>query len=369
MLSLKNLRRRKVRTGLTVLGVAVGVAIVVALVSVSTAMQSQFDQLFSGGDAHLVLTRKGAADPFISYLPDKLLDELRAGDDVVAVHPFLFGATQIPRQSFFFSFGVSQDSPFLANVRVTRGRELFDPRNPPQRIVLGRQAAEHLRCRVGSTLKLANGEYIVVGLFESDTPFIESGGLLPFRNAQREMGLEGKMASVMVRFDDFQPDRVADYEARIESAFPLVEATAPAKFTAAFDEFELMDEAVVMLSLLAIIVGGIGVMNTMLMSVFERTREIGVLMAIGWSKLMILRHVLAEACIVCLLGGLVGIGLGVLAVEGIRGIGQFAFLAADYSVLLFTQALGVAIGMGLLGAAYPAWRAVRVPPVEALRYV
>jgi putative ABC transport system permease protein len=92
-------------------------------------------------------------------------------------------------------------------------------------------------------------------------------------------------------------------------------------------------------------------------------------MAIGWSKLMILRHVLAEACIVCLLGGLVGIALGVLAVEGIRGVGQFAWLAGDYTIVLFVEALGVAIGMGLLGAAYPAWRAVRVPPVEALRYV
>jgi len=73
LLSLKNLRRRKIRTGLTALGVAIGVAIIVALISVAQGLQSQFDQLFAAGDAHLVVTRKGAADPFISYLPDTLL--------------------------------------------------------------------------------------------------------------------------------------------------------------------------------------------------------------------------------------------------------------------------------------------------------
>ena len=369
MLSLKNLRRRKIRTGLTALGVAIGVAIIVALISVAKGLQSQFDQLFAAGDAHLVVTRKGAADPFISYLPDTLVDELREANGVSAAHPFLFGATQIPDHPFFFSFGVTEGSPFLGNVRLTEGRRLFDPENPRHRIVLGHRAAEHLGCELGSTLKLAQGEYEVVGLFESAVPFISVGGLLPFEDAQREMGLEGKTSSVMVQFADFEPDRLAEYETALESAFPTVEATAPAGFTKAFDEFALMDEAVMALSLLAVFVGGIGVMNTMLMSVFERTREIGILMAIGWSKAMILRQVLAEACIVCLLGGLMGIALGVLAVEAIGAVGEFAWLSGEYGPFLFAWALLVAVGMGLFGSVYPAWRAVRVPPIEALRYV
>jgi putative ABC transport system permease protein len=366
---LKNLLRRKIRTALTVLGVAVGVSIVVALVSVSKGLQTQFDRLFAAGDAHLVLTRKGAADPFISYLPDTLLDDLREAENVKAAHPFLFGAVQIPQHPFFFSFGVTEHSPLLANVRITEGRQLFDPGSPKHRIVLGRQAAGYLDCQVGSTLKLANAEYEVVGLFESGTPFIAAGGLLPFEDAQREMGLEGKMSSVMVEFAHFEPARVAEYETELESTFPVVEATVPAKFTKAFDEFALMDEGVMVLSVLAVIIGGMGVMNTMLMSVFERTREIGVLLAIGWSKAMILRQVLAEACIVCLLGGVVGIAIGVLGVEAIGGIGQFSWLSGDYGPVLLVQAMLVAVGMGLLGASYPAWRAVRVPPIEALRYV
>ena len=80
-------------------------------------------------------------------------------------------------------------------------------------------------------------------------------------------------------------------------------------------------------------------------------------------------QVLAEACILCLLGGLVGIALGVLSVEAIGAFGEFAWLAGDYRIELFLQAMAVAVGMGILGAVYPAWRAARVPPMEALRYV
>ena len=139
-------------------------------------------------------------------------------------------------------------------------------------------------------------------------------------------------------------------------------------FTDAFDEFDLLDQAVQVFSLLAVLVGGIGVMNTMLMSVFERTREIGVLRAIGWSKALVLRQILAEACLVSVVGGALGIVLGVLGIELIGSLGQYSWLGGEYGGLLFLQALLVGLGMGLVGAAYPTIRALRITPIEALRY-
>ncbi len=109
-------------------------------------------------------------------------------------------------------------------------------------------------------------------------------------------------------------------------------------------------------------------MNTMLMSVFERTREIGILQALGWSKAMILRQVVAEAFIVGVLGGPVGIALGVLIVEIMGSIGELSWVSGDYGWALFAEALAVAVGMGLVGAICPMLRAVRITPIEALRY-
>ena len=108
------------RTGLTVLGVAIGIAAVVSLIAVARGIRGQFNDFFAAGEAHLVLTRAGAADPFISYLPDDLPERLRAVEGVSEVHPFLFAAKQIPRQPFFFIYGTTGGSPVLSQLKVTR---------------------------------------------------------------------------------------------------------------------------------------------------------------------------------------------------------------------------------------------------------
>ncbi|MHC4990664.1 MAG: ABC transporter permease [Planctomycetota bacterium] len=368
MLAVKNLTRRKIRSTLTVLGVAVGIASVVSLMAVARGLRKQFNEFFAVGDAHLVLTRAGAADPFISYLPDDLIERLEANDLVAAAYPFLFAAHQIPGQTFFFFYGAAEGSPFLDELRTIDGRSLFDEANPQRRICLGRTVAGHLGKGVGSTLMLGNEEFEVVGVFESSTPLLQSGGLLAIDDAQRVAGLKGNMSLVQIRLRDFHPEMLAQAETELEAAFPEVEATAPAVFTDAFDEFDLAEQGVAVFSLLAVIVGGIVVMNTMLMSVFERTREIGILRAVGWSKGMILRQVVAEALIVGGLGGPVGIALGVGMIEAMGLFGELSWITGDYGWSLLTIAMAVAVGMVLVGAAYPALRAVRITPIEALRY-
>jgi putative ABC transport system permease protein len=368
MLAVKNLARRKIRSTLTVLGVAIGIASVVALVAVARGLRKQFNEFFAVGDAHLVLTRAGAADPFISYLPDDLIGRLAENDLVAASYPFLFAARQIPGQTFFFFYGTAEGSPFLDELKTIEGRGLFDAANPDRRICVGRTIAGHLGVGVGSTMTLGNEKFEVVGIFESPTPLLQSGGLLAIDDAQRVAGLEGKMSLVQVRLRDFRPEMLDHAEAELEAAFPEVEATAPAVFTNAFDEFDLADQGVAVFTLMAVIVGGIVVMNTMLMSVFERTREIGILQALGWSKGMILRQVVAEAFIVGGLGGLAGIAFGVLLVEAMGSFGEFSWVSGDYGWTLFAIALAVAVCMVLAGAGYPALRAVRITPIEALRH-
>ncbi len=289
-------------------------------------------------------------------------------EHVAAVHPFLLAAQQIPSQPFFFFYGTTPGSPFLEQILIIEGRSLFDSDDLSGEICLGRAAAKHLRIGVDATLTLGNEPFEVVGIFESRTPLLYSGGLLRFEDAQRIAGLEGKMSSALVHLDHFSGEVLVAAERNLEAAFPEVEATVPAEFSYAFDEFDLADQAVTVFTLLAVFVGGLGVMNTMLMSVFERTREIGILQAVGWSKAMILRQILVEGLVVCLLGGPVGIGLGIGAVEVIGSIGELSWVSGDYGTDVFVQAMIVAVGMGLVGAVYPALRAVCIPPVEALRY-
>ena len=365
LLALRTLARRKARTALTILGVSVGVATVVALVAVSRGMTEQFDSLFDVEGSHLVGSKRGAADPFFSYLPEELVGELEAHPSVEAAHPYLMAAFQVPGQPIILAFGLTAGSPALEHVRLVRGQELFDGADDP-RILLGARAAEVYDLDVGDELELAHATYRVTGIFSSPNQLFDAGAAFALALAQAEAGIEGRMTEVLLTIPEERDP--AEVEAELEQAFETLEVTGVASFTDAFEEFDLMGQAVLALSILASVIGGIGVMNTMLMSVLERTREIGVLQAVGWSRWMILRLILAEAACLCLLSAPVGVLLGILGVEALSTIGHMSWMSGAYGPSLFLWAAGVGLGMGLVGAAYPAWRATRIPPVEALRY-
>jgi putative ABC transport system permease protein len=123
------------------------------------------------------------------------------------------------------------------------------------------------------------------------------------------------------------------------------------------------------IGLLAMLVGGIVVANTMMMSIYERTREIGTLRALGWRKGRILSQIVEESLLLCLIAGFLGSFLGILLMQLISSIPGFGgMLAADWSTGIFINAIILTLIVGLIAGAYPAWRASRLQPVEALRY-
>jgi ABC-type antimicrobial peptide transport system, permease component len=115
---------------------------------------------------------------------------------------------------------------------------------------------------------------------------------------------------------------------------------------------------------LALVVGGIGVMNIMFVSVRERTKEIGIRKAVGAKKRTILFQFLVEAVIVCLIGGALGLGVSALGAMGVRALGFTAALPMQTVVLAF----GICVGVGILFGIAPAWQAATADPIEALRY-
>jgi putative ABC transport system permease protein len=123
------------------------------------------------------------------------------------------------------------------------------------------------------------------------------------------------------------------------------------------------------ISTLAILVGGVGVLNTMLMSVFERTREIGVLRALGWRRSSILGLILREAALLGVVGGMIGVGVAWSLVWLMNLVPLLTgLITAEFSWDVFARAFLVALFLGVSGGLYPAYRATRLQPVEALRY-
>jgi putative ABC transport system permease protein len=122
-------------------------------------------------------------------------------------------------------------------------------------------------------------------------------------------------------------------------------------------------------SILALFIGATGVMNTTLLSFFERLREFGVLRAVGWSRRRLVALVFGEALLVALVGAGIGIGVGIAAVSGLTHVGDLVgVFRPDYPSGIFVRALAFALGMAVLGALYPAVRATRLTPLSALRH-
>jgi putative ABC transport system permease protein len=156
---------------------------------------------------------------------------------------------------------------------------------------------------------------------------------------------------------------------KINNEFPDAHAALSGEFTEQMPDFESSDAMINGISIMAIFIGGIGVLNTMLMAVYERTREIGVLRSLGWRRRSILGLILREATLLGLLGGATGVfvalGLNSL-ISLIPSYGEM--ITPLWELQMLARAIGVALLLGVLGGLYPAYRATRLQPVEALRY-
>jgi putative ABC transport system permease protein len=156
---------------------------------------------------------------------------------------------------------------------------------------------------------------------------------------------------------------------RVEQRFPgTVAVYEPSQAIKVDTSSRLIVDTGWIISLLALIVGGIGVTNTMAMSVFERVAEIGILRAVGWRTWRIAVLIVSEAIAICLLALGVGLALGVLAAHEFSDhTSTSGLVRPDFTGGVFAWGLAFALGVALLGAAYPTWRAVRLTPIAALR--
>ncbi len=242
-----------------------------------------------------------------------------------------------------------------------------EPLTTNRQIILGRVAAENLKKDVGQTLRLFETSFKIVGIYETGVPMQDGGGVISLRDAQTLFGKPRKVSFFAVWLED--PQEAEEVTQMVETRFPEVTLSQASDFADDLVDILMMEGYTWAIAAMALLVGGLGMMNTMFMSVFARTREIGVLRALGWARLRILSMIVRESLAVSFLGGvagcLIGIGAGLLlnmspALQG--------WIEMKYSVGLFEQALGTALVLGIVGGVYPAWWASRLQPVEALRY-
>ena len=362
--SFRNLWRRRNRTLMAASGIGIGVATLVMLGGLTDGMIGQMNQLAgSGGAGNITVMQRDVPDMSLSSLDERLVRQIQAMPQVKAVSPMVMGFVMTPELPLFIISGLDPNSAAMSHYVLVAGQRV----QRPTEILLGKGASDSYSLQVGDTLTLYNTRYKIVGLYETGVAWEESGGMLALQEAQRILNRPRNVSFIFV--DVHNPAEAASVQAAIDRRFPQARSSISSEFAQNTDDIANMQAMAAGIGLLAMIVGGIVVANTMVMSIYERTREIGTLRALGWPGKRIVRQIVEESLLLCLLSALIGSLLGVVLMSSVVLIPGFgAFVAPAWEPSTFVQAVALTLGLGLLGGIFPAVRASPLPPVAALRY-
>jgi len=395
IIAIGSLRKRFLRTSLTMLGIFIGIAAVVALISLGQGMQEAVNGRFASVGADKVIVQ-GASATFAppgqnaaGTVDEDDLDLIERTPGVKRVAGRLFQVTNLEyndiiRTNFATSLPEKTEARDLIlealNAEVEHGRML--KASETKKIILGYEVWEgrkfNKEIKLGKKILVNDVAYQVVGLLKKGGP--ADRAIFMNENDLRDLVNERHEFSVIIA----QADKGVDPEELANKIHRIIRRDRGQK--EGFEDFtvqtsqELIDSIRTVLSiisfvfigiaLISLFVGGIGIMNTMYTSVMERTREIGIMKAIGARNSDILKIFLIESGLLGLVGGAIGILLGILMSKLVETIGRGVLgelLQAHFPLPLILGALGFSVVVGTISGVFPARQAAKLPPVEALR--
>ena len=361
----RGLIRRPVRTSLTLLGISIGIAAVVALVGISRGFSKSWENGMKARGTDIVVSNMSSSltpKPFDASAGDRIAHL----PGVAATCPILVDLMSVESAQMMMVSARQWGGFSWDNLKVIDGRM---PRDANEKaVVLGRTAAEMLKKKVGDPIQIDTEELTVVGIVDGNAWVENSSVILALPVFQEITGDQGKINVIDVRVTP--PASSPEVEAlckQIDQLAPQARAMPAGENIGNSQAYRMVQAMSWGTSLLAVLVGVLGVMNTMLMTVFERTQEICVLLALGWKRGRIVRMVLWESALLGLLGGVAGVVLGAVGVTilgrtpAIRGL-----LEPDVSPGLLATSVAIAVAVGVISGLYPAWRSSRLTPSQAL---
>ncbi|MBX9917256.1 MAG: FtsX-like permease family protein [Nitrosomonas sp.] len=397
--ALRALRQNRLRTGLTMLGMIIGVAAVVLMLSIGQGARTKINETIAAMGSNLFLVVPGATSSGGFSFGSGSVRTLTINDayaiaelpSISATAPVTTGTVQLNYAAKNWSTIITGTTPnyfAVGNWKIESGTIFTesDLRSAARVVVLGSVTAKNLfgdEDPVGKTIRITNRPFLVVGVLMAKGQSLtgrdqDDNVLIPITTSERQITgnqFPGSIRYMMVQGKSAGDMDIAEIEItqllrqrhRIakgkENDFTVRNLTAIADV--ATDAAKVMSIVLGAIASVSLLVGGIGIMNIMLVSVTERTREIGIRMAIGANQRAILTQFLLEAMMICIMGGVIGLLVGVGGAWVVSRVADMLIVITIGMVglaFLFSSAVGVFFGF------YPAKKAASLKPVDALRY-
>lgn len=359
---------------MSIIGIAIGITTIVALGLITTGMEESVQTSLNDVGAEITVTNSSSVGSGAGLISAELVDDLKNRSGVIDAAGELMvtemdlgklasSDSQSARGITTNIFGMDPDKLYMVGIENVDGKIY---KNGSKDAIIGSQYAELNNISSGDTITIQNNEFNIIGTYETGSPLNDNGIYVPLDTLQDITDSDEVSAILVKTGEDVNDSAISD---KIEDDYDdLSTLTSEEISSIAGNVLGILDAVSLAVSALAIIVGAIGIVNTMVMAVYERTKEIGVLKSVGWKSRKILAMILGETLVLTTLSGIIGSAFGIFIAEvGVRLIDTENF-ALGYSPKTFILAFGITIIVGIIGGIYPAYKASKLAPTEALRY-
>ena len=370
-LILKNPFRNKTRSLLAIIGIAIGIATIVALGLITASLEDSTETTLKEGSAEITATKIGSSMASSSgNLNESYVEELSKVEGVEKTAGMLESTVIDTSKSSdssrygFSLYGAKTDDLSIVGINNINGSVFNENENE---LIVGKNLAEEENYTIGDKVDVYGKEFKITGIYETGSIFYDSAMYTCLSKLQNLTDNEEKISSISIKIKKDANLTTVNDKIKNEYNDTLRTITAEEMTQTIDDTLGMINSATTAIEALAIIIGGLGVINTMMMTVFERTREIGVLKSVGWSKKRILSMIMGESIVLTIISGIIGSILGVLAVFILFKLNGDN-MTLIFNINIFIKAFLVALSVGIIGGLYPAIKASRLSPTEALRY-
>lgn len=365
-MALQNITRRALRNALTATGLAIFVIIFILVSSVTLTMQKSVTKSLSDLGGEIIIWNESSLVPFLGNIPENYTNSIEQIAYVKNVSPQITGISRVDTEDLRLTLGLNpSDIPVFYTYTMIEGAMITTNES---KAVIGYLFADFLKKHVGDNVTIDGQTLPVVGIYRTDT-WIDNVVIVPFEVAQNIFNLAGRTSVIMVTVTDpnkidFVIDEVRE-ELPDVSVFKSQEATA--RLTPLMNSITWVSYALFTIAGVACF---FGITNVVTTGIFERTREIGILKALGAKGIDVMKMIIYESALLGTLGGILGCLVSLIPLLQGLLIPITSTTAMRISVFseVFLYGLVLSIAISVLAALYPVWKAVRARPNEVLRF-